>query len=45
MLLRHDEEKLPKLFAHIRLRREQGLLIFISTNGENVEKYLKELDG
>ena len=42
MLRKRDELKFPKLFAHIRLRRQQGLLIFLSSQTPDVEKYLKD---
>ena len=42
MLRKQDDLQFPKLFAHIRLRREQGLLIFLSCKTPEVEKYLKD---
>ena len=42
MLRKRDELQFPKLFTHIRLRREQGLLIFLSCKTPEVEKYLKD---
>lgn len=42
MLRKRDELQFPKLYAHIRLRREQGLLIFLSCKTQEVEKYLKD---
>ena len=42
MLRKRDELQFPNLFAHIRLRREQGLLIFLSCKTPEVEKYLKD---
>ncbi|HLP44469.1 MAG TPA: hypothetical protein VK469_00890, partial [Candidatus Kapabacteria bacterium] len=43
MLLRkRDELQFPKLFAHIRYRRQQGVLIFLSCRTEDVERFLIE---
>ncbi len=40
MLRKRDELQFPKLFNHIRLRREQGILIFISCRTPDVEAFL-----
>lgn len=40
MVRRQDELKFPLLFNHIRLRKKQGLLIFITCRTTNVEKYI-----
>jgi len=37
-----DELQFTKLFANIRLRRQQGVLIFLSCNTEAVERFLIE---
>ena len=40
MLRKRDELQFPFLFAHIRLRPEQGILIFLSCRTRDVETLL-----